>query len=219
MRLDTVMVSSLFLCNFEYALRVLVLLAMRGSRDRMVVLAIATFTAIPTALRTRIILDMQTQFIQLEVWFILEEYLVPTEICSPGTGGFDANYAWNVDKSGNIPLFSDHGNSYGHTFIRSPAIDTVADSIFYVAIDGGAYISDYISTYSYGSPNTNGSYDAYYVYSSGVVYYGYDLNVGRSYGQSYIIRVRFTARIISVLYMKGAIKYEIYQGHEITRQS
>ena len=70
---------------------------------------------------------------------------------SPGTGGFDANYAWNVDKSGNIPLFSDHENSYGHTFIlRSPAIDTVADSIFYVATDGGAYISDYISTYSYG---------------------------------------------------------------------
>ena len=34
---------------------------------------------------------------------------------------------------------------------RSPAIDTVADSIFYVATDGGAYISDYISTYSYGT--------------------------------------------------------------------
>ena len=114
----------------------------------MVVLAIATSTAIPTALRTRIILGMQTQFIQLEVWIILEEYLVPTEICSPGTGGFDANYAWNVDKSGNIPLFSDHENSYG--ILRSPAIDTVADSIFYVATNGGAYISDYISTYSYG---------------------------------------------------------------------
>ena len=49
---------------------------------------------------------------------------IPTvKFLSPGTGGFDANYAWNVDKSGNIPLFSDHGNSYGHTFIRSPAID------------------------------------------------------------------------------------------------
>ena len=33
---------------------------------------------------------------------------------------------------------------------RSPAIDTEADSIFYVATNGGAYISDYISTYSYG---------------------------------------------------------------------
>lgn len=31
-----------------------------------------------------------------------------------------------------------------------------------------------------------------------------------SYGQSYIIKVRFTTRIILVLYMKGAIKYEIY---------
>ena len=30
------------------------------------------------------------------------------------------------------------------------------------------------------------------------------------YGQSYIIRVRFTTRIIPVLHMKGAIKYEIY---------
>lgn len=36
------------------------------------------------------------------------------------------------------------------TVKHSPAIDTVADSIFYVATDGGAYISDYISTYSYG---------------------------------------------------------------------
>ena len=49
MRLDTVMVSSLFLCNLEYALRARASLAMRGSRDRMVVLAIATSTAIPTA--------------------------------------------------------------------------------------------------------------------------------------------------------------------------
>lgn len=94
---------------------------------------------------------------------------------SPGTGGFDANYAWNVDKSGNIPLFSDHENSYGHTFILSPAIDTEADSIFYIATDGGAYISDYISTYSYGykmlrSPITDWYGGAYYVYSDGVVY-------------------------------------------------
>lgn len=41
------------------------------------------------------------------------------------------------------------------TVKRSPAIDTEADSIFYVATDGGAYISDYISTYSYGSLRTH----------------------------------------------------------------
>lgn len=39
------------------------------------------------------------------------------------------------------------------TVKHSPATDTEADSIFYVATDGGAYISDYISTYSYGSPD------------------------------------------------------------------
>ena len=76
------------------------------------------------------------------------------QIRSPGTGGFDANYVWNVDKSGNIPLFSDHENSYG--ILRSPAIDTVADSIFYVDTNGGAYISDYISTYSYGNSPGHG---------------------------------------------------------------
>ena len=181
--------------------------------------------------------------------------VVPTvKFRSPGTGGFDANYAWNVDKSGNIPLFSDHENSYGHTFIRSPAIDTEADSIFYVATDGGAYISDYISTYSYGSPYTDYVDYGYLIYPSGDIYasdgdyvggsYGTcspgtnysrgawsilssgdsentssGYNIDLSYGQSYIIKVRFTARIISVLYMKGAIKYEIYQGHEITRYS
>ena len=101
---------------------------------------------------------------------------------SPGTGGFDANYAWNVDKSGNIPLFSDHENSYGHTFIRSPAIDTVADSIFYVATNGGAYISDYISTYSYGSPNTNFGVNVCYVDPAGVFGSGSYNNVSDSYG-------------------------------------
>lgn len=72
-------------------------------------------------------------------------------------------------------------------------------------------------TYSYGSPNTDSGYIAWVVWPNGDFYDQY--SVRSSYGQSYIIRVRFTARIISVLYMKGAIKYEIYQGHEITRYS
>lgn len=61
------------------------------------------------------------------------------------------------------------------------------------------------------SPGTNYSRGAWSILSSGDsenTSSGY--NIDLSYGQSYIIRVRFTARIISVLYMKGAIKYEIY---------
>lgn len=54
---------------------------------------------------------------------------------------------------------------------HSPAIDTVADSIFYVATDGGAYISDYISTYSYGSPYTDYIGHANIVYPVGSVDY------------------------------------------------
>ena len=61
------------------------------------------------------------------------------------------------------------------------------------------------------SPGTNYSRGAWSILSSGDsenTSSGY--NIDLSYGQSYVIRVRFTARIISVLYMKGAIKYEIY---------
>ena len=68
-------------------------------------------------------------------------------------------------------------------YIRSPAIDTEADSIFYVATDGGAYISDYISTYSYGSPYTGRDDSAWQVdHSADVGFnYGYD-GVYGSYG-------------------------------------
>ena len=51
------------------------------------------------------------------------------------------------------------------------------------------------------------NYTSFYVMEDGsMITYA----VEYSYGQSYIIKVRFTTRIISVLYMKGAIKYEIY---------
>ena len=51
------------------------------------------------------------------------------------------------------------------------------------------------------------NYTSFYVIEDGsMITYA----VEYSYGQSYIIKVRFTTRIISVLYMKGAIKYEIY---------
>ena len=63
-------------------------------------------------------------------------------------------------------------------------------------------------TYSYGSPDTHSNTGAWIVMPGGDLFGDY--HVSGSYGQSYIIRVRFTARIISVLYMKGAIKYEIY---------
>lgn len=68
------------------------------------------------------------------------------------------------------------------------------------------------------SPVTYSSNGAFRITSDGVVGYS-EYGVALSYGQSYIIRVRFTARIISVLYMKGAIKYEIYQRYECTRYS
>ena len=67
--------------------------------------------------------------------------------------------------------------------IRSPAIDTVADSIFYVATNGGAYISDYISTYSYGdiSPHTNSSFGfIWYIFNL-----GYTVNLNNSGRNSY----------------------------------
>ena len=64
---------------------------------------------------------------------------------SPGTGGFDANYAWNVDKSGNIPLFSDHGTSYG-----SPATIPIPVSLIWVTSSGNTDSFGGLS-YSYGS--------------------------------------------------------------------
>ena len=69
------------------------------------------------------------------------------------------------------------------------------------------------------SPGTYISRSAWRVFPVGDVGIVDDYGVDYSYGYQYIIRMRFTARIISVLYMKGAIKYEIYQGHEITRYS
>ena len=67
--------------------------------------------------------------------------------------------------------------------------------------------------YSYGrliSPNMDVDIeDVWGVRSNGVIIYVSNV-YDHSYGQSYIIKVRFTTRIISVLYMKGAIKYEIY---------
>lgn len=52
----------------------------------------------------------------------------------------------------------------------------------------------------------NDAYHVHYIASDGSIYRNGIID--HSYGYSYIIRVRFTARIISVLYMKGAIKYE-----------
>ena len=73
-------------------------------------------------------------------------------IRSPGTGGFDANYAWNVDRSGNIPLFTDHGNSYG--FTRSPGTgSSYVAYLIYLSGDvsydfgGNVYISYGMYTY------------------------------------------------------------------------
>ena len=68
------------------------------------------------------------------------------------------------------------------TGVNSPAIDTEADSIFYVATNGGAYISDYISTYSYGSPYTGWDDYAWQVNPSGDVPYGDYVDVYYSYG-------------------------------------
>ena len=91
------------------------------------------------------------------------------------------NLIW-VTSFGNTDSFGGLSYSYGHTFTRSPAIDTVADSIFYVATNGGAYISDYISTYSYGSPSTRDSGGTYLVYPDGIIPYNNAGYVGDSYG-------------------------------------
>lgn len=70
--------------------------------------------------------------------------------------------------------------------IRSPAIDTVADSIFYIATDGGAYISDYISTYSYGRRSPCFEHDrnnaGYFIFSTGHVFGNWEVTVTDSYG-------------------------------------
>ena len=70
--------------------------------------------------------------------------------------------------------------------IRSPAIDTVADSIFYIATDGGAYISDYISTYSYGRRSPCFEHDrnnaGYFIFLTGHVFGNWEVTVTDSYG-------------------------------------
>ena len=70
--------------------------------------------------------------------------------------------------------------------IRSPAIDTVADSIFYIATDGGAYISDYMSTYSYGRRSPCFEHDrdnaGYFIFSTGHVFGNWEVTVTDSYG-------------------------------------
>ena len=84
---------------------------------------------------------------------IIVIFTIPTEP-SPSTERDDR--AGLVVPSGDVHnnggYFVDY--SYGD-LICSPAIDTVADSIFYIATDGGAYISDYLSTYSYGFAEHN----------------------------------------------------------------
>ena len=71
----------------------------------------------------------------------------------------DSVESYSPNEGAVFSYFSGGGNSKriarlngspNYWWLRSPAIDTEADSIFYVATDGGAYISDYISTYSYG---------------------------------------------------------------------
>ena len=70
--------------------------------------------------------------------------------------------------------------------IRSPAIDTVADSIFYIATDGGAYISDYISTYSYGRRSPCFEHDrnnaGYFIFLTGHVFGNWEVAVTDYYG-------------------------------------
>ena len=117
---------------------------------------------------------------------------------SPGTNNFGSSiYIRSSGSCANTGYNSTGKYSYGHTFIlRSPAIDTEADSIFYIATDGGAYISDYISTYSYGykmlrSPITDWYGGAYYVYESGDVYdySGGSYYVTDSYGSTLRARI------------------------------
>lgn len=69
------------------------------------------------------------------------------------------------------------------TVKHSPATDTEADSIFYIATDGGAYISDYISTYSYGSPDTGNRLNPCLIMLRGNVGgYNFSIFVYDSYG-------------------------------------
>lgn len=55
------------------------------------------------------------------------------------SGGYVDNYNWLID------------NSCGWKIIYySSAIDTIGDSVLYIEANGGSYITDYLSTYSYG---------------------------------------------------------------------
>ena len=101
------------------------------------------------------------------------------------------------------------------TGVNSPYLDLSGYNSYVRLVfpDGDVDDFNYVVYESYGrtiSPDTYWDVvSACYIDSSGDVDYS-QYYVTYSYGQSYIIKVRFTTRIISVLYMKGAIKYEIY---------
>lgn len=49
-----------------------------------------------------------------------------------------------------------HWDSCGWKILYySPAIDTIGDSVLYIEANGGSYITDYLSTYSYGAGGIN----------------------------------------------------------------
>ena len=98
--------------------------------------------------------------------------------------------------------------------IRSPAIDTVADSIFYVSTNGGAYISDYISTYSYGRRSPCFEHDrdnaGCFIFLTGHVFGNWEVTVIDSYGNSPDISdVRFVWMIFPSGFINHNLDYTI----------
>ena len=148
--------------------------------------------------------------LQCKVFLLSTKEVDSTESYSPNEGAVFSYFS----GGGNSKRIANLNGSPNYWWLRSP--NTYSDRDYARVVTSSGYVDFFYLNGvrgSYGrliSPNMDVDIeDVWGVRSNGAIIYVSNV-YDHSYGQSYIIKVRFTTRIISVLYMKGAIKYEMY---------